>query len=112
MVAEARTPSPPAFAVADTSRGPATQPIPVWTMGNRTPARSHSRVWSAGCVTGSRFDLGPSRAGGIENVAQQLQLLHARQPRLGHPSVGPCQRKAGEVLHLVDADAGVHGPQP
>ena len=33
MVAEARMPSPPAAAVADTSRGPATHPMPVCTMG-------------------------------------------------------------------------------
>ena len=33
IVAEARMPSAPALAVAATSRGPATHPIPVWTMG-------------------------------------------------------------------------------
>jgi hypothetical protein len=33
MVAEARMPRPPASAVAATRRGPATQPMPVWTMG-------------------------------------------------------------------------------
>ncbi len=33
MVAEARMPRPPASAVAATSRGPATQPMPVWTIG-------------------------------------------------------------------------------
>ena len=33
MVAEARIPRPPALAVAATSRGPATQPMPVCTMG-------------------------------------------------------------------------------
>ena len=33
IVAEARIPSAPALAVAATSRGPATQPIPVCTMG-------------------------------------------------------------------------------
>ena len=33
MVAEARMPRPPALAVAATSRGPATQPMPVCTMG-------------------------------------------------------------------------------
>jgi hypothetical protein len=33
MVAEARIPRPPALAVAATRRGPATHPIPVWTMG-------------------------------------------------------------------------------
>ncbi len=33
MVAEARMPRPPASAVAATRRGPATQPMPVWTIG-------------------------------------------------------------------------------
>ena len=33
MVAAARMPRPPALAVADTSRGPATQPMPVCTIG-------------------------------------------------------------------------------
>ena len=33
MVAEARMPSPPALEVAATRRGPATQPMPVCTMG-------------------------------------------------------------------------------
>ena len=33
IVADARIPSAPAFAVAETRRGPATQPIPVWTIG-------------------------------------------------------------------------------
>jgi hypothetical protein len=33
IVAEARMPSAPAFAVADTRRGPATHPMPVWTSG-------------------------------------------------------------------------------
>ena len=44
MVAEARMPSPPALAVADTSRAPATQPIPVWTTGCSTPTSSVSGV--------------------------------------------------------------------
>jgi hypothetical protein len=33
IVAEARMPSPPALDVADVSRGPETQPIPVCTTG-------------------------------------------------------------------------------
>lgn len=40
MVAEARMPSAPARAVAVTRRGPATHPIPVCTIGCRTPTRS------------------------------------------------------------------------
>ncbi len=32
-VADAMIPSPPALATAETSRGPATYPMPVWTMG-------------------------------------------------------------------------------
>ena len=44
IVAEARMPRPPAFAVAETSRGPATQPMPVWTTGWVTPVSSVSGV--------------------------------------------------------------------
>ena len=33
MVAEAKIPRPPASVVAATRRGPATQPMPVWTSG-------------------------------------------------------------------------------
>ncbi|CFR36790.1 N5-carboxyaminoimidazole ribonucleotide synthase [Mycobacterium tuberculosis] len=46
MVAEAKMPSPPALAVADTSRAPATQPIPVCTTGCSMPMSSVSGVRS------------------------------------------------------------------
>ncbi len=49
MVAPARMPRPPAFAVPLTSRGPETQPMPVCTTGWRTPTRSVNGVrisWS------------------------------------------------------------------
>ncbi|HEX3462114.1 MAG TPA: hypothetical protein VHT49_14505 [Acidimicrobiales bacterium] len=48
MVAEARIPRPPASAVAATNLGPATQPMPVWTIGYSTPTMSQNRVCSAG----------------------------------------------------------------
>ena len=51
-VAAARTPNPPAAEVAAVSRGPATQPMPVWTTGWRTPTRSQKRVWSLGSLIG------------------------------------------------------------
>ena len=41
-------PARPAAAVAATSRGPATQPMPVWTTGYRTPVSSQSAVRRAG----------------------------------------------------------------
>lgn len=44
IVAEARIPRPPALAVAETSRAPATQPIPVWTTGCSTPTNRVSAV--------------------------------------------------------------------
>ena len=44
MVAEARIPSPPALAVADTSLAPATQPIPVCTTGCSMPTNRVSGV--------------------------------------------------------------------
>ncbi len=47
IVADARMPSPPAALVADVSRAPATQPIPVCTIGYCTPNRSHAAVCSA-----------------------------------------------------------------
>jgi hypothetical protein len=50
MVAEARMPKPPASAVAATNLGPATQPMPVCTIGNSTPTNSQKRVWRAGCT--------------------------------------------------------------
>ena len=43
--ADARIPRPPAFAVADTRRAPATQPIPVCTTGCSMPMRRVSAVW-------------------------------------------------------------------
>jgi hypothetical protein len=45
IVADARIPRPPAFAVADTSRAPATQPIPVCTTGCWMPTSRVSGVW-------------------------------------------------------------------
>ena len=45
MGAAAMMPRPPARAVAAVRRDPATQPMPVWTIGCRTPTRSQNRVW-------------------------------------------------------------------
>ncbi len=47
MVALARMPSPPASLVAAVRRAPATHPMPVCTIGCRTPNSSHARVCSA-----------------------------------------------------------------
>ena len=46
IVALARMPRPPAFAVPLTSRGPDTQPMPVCTTGWRTPTSSVNGVFS------------------------------------------------------------------
>ena len=47
IVAEARMPSPPASLVAAVSRAPATQPMPVCTIGWRMPKSWQMRVSSA-----------------------------------------------------------------
>ena len=46
IVAEARMPRPPALDVADTSRAPATQPMPVCTTGCSMPISSVSGVFN------------------------------------------------------------------
>jgi hypothetical protein len=46
IVADAKMPNPPALAVAETSRAPATHPIPVCTTGCSTPTSSVSGVCS------------------------------------------------------------------
>ena len=48
MVALAKMPRAPALALALTSFGPATQPIPVCTMGYLTPTKSQRDVCSRG----------------------------------------------------------------
>ena len=47
IVADARMPKPPAALVADVSRAPATQPMPVCTIGTSHPNSSVTRVCSA-----------------------------------------------------------------
>ena len=51
IVALARMPRPPAFAVPLTRRGPETQPMPVCTIGWRTPASSVRGVLSCWSIT-------------------------------------------------------------
>ena len=77
IVAEARMPSAPAFAVAETRRGPATQPMPVCTIGWRTPT---SRV-SAVSISASPH-LPRARALRVDHLADQ--------PQLGRRSVHAC----------------------
>ena len=74
MGAAAMMPRPPARAVAAVSRDPATQPMPVWTIGWRTPTRSQNRVCNRG-----------SAAAGVGSVISGL----SRRTRRG---VGPVGR--------------------
>ena len=70
MVADARMPRPPAFEVADTSRAPATQPIPVCTTGCSMPTSSVSGVRRRVTVS----FLVPQRLR-IDDLADQLLLV-------------------------------------
>ena len=64
IVAEARMPRPPALEVADTSRAPATQPMPVWTTGCSMPTSSVSGVRSL-AIGHTRTSLSRSAFGSI-----------------------------------------------
>lgn len=93
MVADANIPSPPALAVADTSRAPATQPIPVCTTGCCTPTNSVSGVRSL-ITTADHAEQSHEEAEysysyflvtqrlRIYDVADQMQLVVGRQPGL------------------------------
>src|SRR3954452_209602 len=108
MVADARIPSPPAFAVPETRRGPETQPMPVCTTGCRTPTRSVNGVRSS-CSINVRHLL-EAQALRVEHLADQDQLLRRR--RAGGRHVGRhVQLEPGRRAHLVDGDAGVHAEQ-
>src|SRR2546425_6809173 len=112
MVPAARMPSPPALLVAATSRGPATQPMPVCTIGYSTPSSSHSRVCNDG-FTGSPPSphLGPAQVARIEHLADQPELLVRGRARLLHIGVHD-QREAGRLRDLVDRHAGMERAQP
>src|SRR5689334_17874904 len=131
MVPAARMPSPPAFDVAAARRGPATQPMPVWTIGYSTPTSSQNRVCNVGWVMtppvwsrstrtwqgnrlqsapGSSLDLGVAQAVGVEDVADETELLVGGRAGLGDV-VGDHEREAGVLDNLVDRDARVQRPQ-
>src|SRR4051812_6670570 len=128
MVALARMPSPPALAVPDTSRGPATHPMPVCTTGWRTPTSSLSGVRSScSIISGSprkrerserfrgvrslRRDLAVTQRLGVEHLADQDQLGHRRGAGLGDVAVDVDLAAAGGT-DLVDRHAGVGRQQP
>ena len=79
IVADARMPRPPAFAVADTSRAPATHPIPVCTTGCSMPTSSVSGVLIL--VTASYPYFLVPQALRVDHLLDQLQLVTVRQPR-------------------------------
>src|SRR4029079_7369632 len=83
IVADARIPSAPAFAVAVTSRAPATQPMPVCTIGTSMPKRSQSGVRRV-ITSRRRRDFLLAEPVRVDDVANPLHFLVGRQPRLGH----------------------------
>src|SRR5439155_17138319 len=80
MVPAARMPRAPALLVAATRRCPATQPMPVCTIGCSTPSRSHKRVCS-GPFTRSPH-LGDTHVAGVEHISDQVQLVVGGRARL------------------------------
>ena len=60
IVALARMPRPPASLVAAVSRAPATQPMPVCTIGYRTPNSSHAAAVQRGYPRGVAHGAGIS----------------------------------------------------
>src|SRR4051812_17752882 len=128
MVALARMPRPPALAVPETSRGPATQPMPVCTTGCRTPASSVSGVLiSCSIIRGPRANV--SEASGfvgwwwslrdllvpqalrVEHLADQDELLHPGRAGL-RDVVTDLDLAATCLTDLVDRHAGMHREQP
>ena len=79
IVAQARMPSPPAALVADgEARRPATQPMPVCTIGYSTPNSSQTRVCSRGVrQLGTSWSREPVR---VDDLVDQRELLVGRQP--------------------------------
>src|SRR5256714_755448 len=116
IVAEARIPSAPARAVAVTRWGPATQPIPVWTIGCRTPTRSVQRV-RIRCSAMGRSDPSGGRdfalAGAlrVEYFADQPQRLAARLRGEGRMA-GAFEGESGRRDHLLDRDSRVDRADP
>src|SRR4051794_7887540 len=108
MVALARMPSPPAFAVPLTRRGPETQPMPVCTTGCRTPTRSVNGVRSSCSLMGDLLEPEPLR---VEHLPDQGQLLQGGLTRHRHVG-GDVELEAGGLADLLDAHPGVHAEQP
>src|SRR5579859_3066889 len=133
-VAPARTPSPPALAVAAVSSGVDTQPMPVCTIGYRIPSRSQAAVRSAGWKGAGwltrisrplRGGTGPRPSGPwrmsrhlpvtqparVDDLADEAQLRRRRHPGRRHVVVDR-QAEAGTGDDLGHADAGMHGNEP
>ena len=119
IVADARMPRPPALAVPLTRLGPETQPMPVWTIGWRTPVSSVSGVDSSWSITvrPSGRHLPLAEVGRVEQLPDQDQLAGGGLAGLGDVAVRVDLAPAGlaDVLDghaRVDRDEaqGVLGP--
>src|ERR1022692_1303842 len=100
MVADASSPSAPADAVAETSRGPATQPMPVWTIGYSIPNNSQIGVRRAAWRGARR---------GVSGTAQRTHLppdcsTPTRSRRTAEPRHGP-YAQAMELTTFEGLDA-------
>ncbi len=91
IVALARMPRPPAFAVPTTRRGPATQPMPVCTTGWRTPARSVSGVRSSCSITALLL----GRLAGTGGTSRSRNVFGSSISRISISSPGEGSRVVG-----------------
>src|SRR4029077_3419257 len=117
IVADARIPSAPASAVALTRRGPATQPMPVWTIGTSMPKRSQIRVCilmrlrPAVCAWPSRIrDFLLAETERVDDLADPAQLLVRGEARLGHVGRDD-ELESGRGHDVGHAHAGMDGAQ-
>src|SRR4051812_17611643 len=109
MVADARMPSAPAFAVADTRRAPATQPMPVCTIG--TSMSNRSQIGVRTITPRSRVrDFVFAQAVGVDHGPDPVQLVVGRQPRLLNVAVDH-ELESGCRDKFVDGYARMHRPE-
>ena len=106
MVADARMPRPPALEVADTSRAPATQPIPVCTTGCSMPTSSVSGVRSLLIL----YFLVPQRLR-VDDLADQLLLVSVGS-RVGSAASRPCTSNEVFSADLVGFNTWMQRDRP
>ena len=109
-VAAARKPKAPAFETAATSSGVATQPIPVWMIGNRHPRRSHRTVWRAGCMAQPSGSRAATPVG--SRRSRSSRSSSAVGARVSATVAVDREREAGLLHHLVPRHAGMQRDQP